>query len=160
MKRGLLILGAMGLVAMGAMLWMSHSLVTKVSGVEEARALQETLRAGAGTQCEAEPPLRVFLVPPAAGEVGGRWKVEATLRAGAGPGNGSFDSWRERLVARSLGTRLRGKEPLGLLLLLHRAGLPDIDLRYDGHGAPIGAARAVQPSPAPPSSAPVPASPR
>ena len=141
MTRSLWILMAIALAGMAALLWMSRTVVVTVSGVEEAVALQEAFRAGAGGICEREPALRVLLVPGAAGESGGRWKVEATLRRGAAPGNGVFELWRERTVARALTTRCRGRDPLGVILLFHRPGSADVELRYDGQGRPEGGKR-------------------
>ena len=140
MNRGLWILAGMALAGTGAMLWMSQSLVTTVSGVEEARTLQDALRFGSGAICLAEPPLRVLLVPGPAGEGGGRWRVEASLRAGQGPGIPLFEAWRERAVVKALATRLRGKPPAGVILQFHRAGAADLEMSYDGAGVRVPAA--------------------
>ena len=138
-SKGLWIPAAMGLVGLGALLWMSHSLVGTVTGAEEALQLQEALRAGAGSLFDAEPPLRVLRAPGEGPGAGFRWRVEATLREGLGPDDATVSLWRERTVARALGTRVQGRAPAGVLLVFHRSDAAEATAAFDAQGRPVPA---------------------
>ena len=104
------------------------------AGSEAGRALEDRLRVVFEAVAAEDPPLRVFaMMPPAEGERW-RWKVEATLRPGASPADPPTARAVDRAGFLGLMTPLRGKEPGGVLLVLHVPGRPDWTRTFDGQG--------------------------
>jgi hypothetical protein len=139
----------MGVVAVVLLAVVSQSTLRSVSGVEEATDLQAILRPAYASILAPQPPLNVFRVPPSAEWKGFRWKVEATLRAGLAPVSGEVRAAVDRMVLRCLRTRVMGRPPAGVMVVLHAAGSEDATFLFDGEGRPVPQPSAGPPPPAP-----------
>lgn len=149
MRTGIWILAGIGLAGIGLLAWMSGSLVSSVAGVEEARGLQEGFLASSGGVA-VPGTLRVARTLGAGGAGEFRWLVTADLLPGLDPEGAAARTWRERVNARCLFTRIRGKPPAGVILRLRREGGADLRFEVDGSGRPVRGAAPVPAAPAPP----------
>jgi hypothetical protein len=137
MRRGLWILAAIGVAGIVILVILTHTTLSGVSGIEEAVALQETLRSSYDHLVEPTPPLMVYRVPGSPEWPGFRWKIEATLRSNWRPGSPEVNSATARMVARAVGTQVQGKGPAGVMVLLHAPGRPDLTALFDREGLPF-----------------------
>ncbi len=140
MTRGLWILLAIGIAGMLALTLGFQATLSGLSGVEEAASLQEFLRSAYAPILAPEPPLRVYRVPRSEAWPGWRWKVEATLRPGKGPGSPDVARALPRIVSRVLATTAQKTPPSGAMILLHSPGRADANLLFDGQGRSAGGA--------------------
>ena len=155
MRRSLWVMLFMGMAGVLVLGWASQSMMRTTSGVEESLLLQDTLRSSWPGVFAREPALRVMRIPASGEWSGWRWRVEATLVPGGGRG-GVLERTLDRLVRRTLAVQVMGRDPAGVMVVLHVPGGADRILHHDARGRAVD--ERGRPFP-PPSPAALPAAP-
>jgi hypothetical protein len=148
-KLWLLVMLMLGAVALLAVVLSQVSLSSLSGGARAAQVLQDRLRVTCRDVVLEVPPLRVFAIPPQKEGAGWRWKVAGTLRPGKACGSPEVESAVERVVARALTLSIQENPPAGIVVLLHRAGSPDMTRSWDSLGRPSGPWAEPAPPPVP-----------